>query len=26
VVLHLTGTQTGMVLSLGREEVLIEML
>jgi hypothetical protein len=24
--LHLTGTQTGMVLSLGREEVLIEML
>ena len=26
VVLHLTGTQTGMILSLGREEVLIEML
>jgi hypothetical protein len=26
VVLHLTGTQTGMVLSLGREEILIEML
>lgn len=26
VVLHLTGTQTGVVLSLGREEILIEML
>jgi hypothetical protein len=26
VVLHLTGTQTGMTLSLGREEILIEML
>ena len=26
VVLHLTGTQTGMVLSLGREEILIEMI
>src|SRR5277367_1186606 len=25
VILHLTGTQTGMVLSLGREEILIEM-
>ena len=26
VVLHLRGTQSGLVLSLGREEVLIEML
>jgi len=26
VVLHLTGTQTGMTLSLGREEILIEMI
>jgi hypothetical protein len=26
VVLHLRGTQTGMTLSLGREEILIEML
>jgi hypothetical protein len=26
VVLHLTGTQDGMVLSLGRQEVLVEML
>jgi hypothetical protein len=26
VVMHLTGTQQGMVLSLGREEILIEML
>jgi hypothetical protein len=26
VVLHLRGTQTGITLSLGREEVLIEML
>ena len=25
VVLHLTGTQSGMTLSLGREEVLVEM-
>jgi hypothetical protein len=26
VVLHVTGTQSGMTLSLGREEILIEML
>jgi hypothetical protein len=26
VVMHLTGTQEGMVLSLGREEILVEML
>jgi hypothetical protein len=26
VVLHLKGTQEGMTLSLGREEILIEML
>jgi hypothetical protein len=26
VMLHVTGTQTGMTLSLGREEILIEML
>jgi hypothetical protein len=26
VVMHLTGTQSGMTLSLGREEILIEML
>jgi hypothetical protein len=26
VVLHLTGTQDGMVLSMGRQEVLVEML
>jgi hypothetical protein len=26
VVLHLTGTQQGVTLSLGREEILIEML
>ena len=26
VVLHLSGTQTGLTLSLGREEILIEML
>ncbi len=26
VVLHLTGTQEGVTLSLGREEILIEML
>ena len=26
VVLHVTGSQTGMTLSLGREEILIEML
>jgi hypothetical protein len=26
VVLHLRGTQSGMTLSLGREEILIEML
>lgn len=26
VVLHLVGTQTGVTLSLGREEVLVEML
>ena len=26
VVLHVTGTQTGMTLSLGREEILIELL
>ncbi len=26
VVLHLTGTQTGVILSLGREEILIELL
>jgi hypothetical protein len=26
VVLHLRGTQTDMTLSLGREEILIEML
>ena len=26
VVLHLTGTQKGVILSLGREEILIEML
>jgi hypothetical protein len=26
VVLHLSGTQTGATLSLGREEILIEML
>ncbi|HEX5326995.1 MAG TPA: hypothetical protein VFW75_10045 [Acetobacteraceae bacterium] len=26
VVLHLTGTQKGVTLSLGREEILIEML
>ena len=26
VVLHVTGTQTGVTLSLGREEILVEML
>ena len=26
VVLHLKGTQEGVTLSLGREEILIEML
>ena len=25
VIMHLTGTQTGVTLSLGRDEILIEM-
>jgi hypothetical protein len=25
VIMHLTGTQTGVTLSLGRDEIIIEM-